>query len=111
MIETGTVVSEHIFAICNRKSQKSSRLAMKFGMNFAYHTTIKLVKHYVRNNGKRSISGLSVSPSEAESHWRKFLSTPKQRELNGLNMIIADIAMQGCLFAIQWGAHHSKQLS
>lgn len=44
----------------------------------------------VQDNGKRSILGVSVSLSEAESHWRKFLSSLKQRGLHGLKMITSD---------------------
>ncbi len=44
----------------------------------------------VQDSGKRSILGVSVSLSEAESHWRKFLSSLKERGLHGLKLITSD---------------------
>jgi putative transposase len=49
-----------------------------------------LIAAGVREDGKRSILGVSVSLSEAETHWRKFLSSLKKRGLHGLEMITSD---------------------
>lgn len=41
-------------------------------------------------DGKRRILGVSVSLSEAEVHWREFLSKLKERGLCGVRMIVSD---------------------
>jgi putative transposase len=41
-------------------------------------------------SGHRSVLGVSVSLSEAEVHWREFLSSLKQRGLHGVNLICSD---------------------
>ena len=41
-------------------------------------------------DGKRSVLGASVSLSEAEVHWRAFLSSLRERGLFGLTMISSD---------------------
>jgi len=41
-------------------------------------------------NGKRTVLGVSVSLSEAEVHWREFLSSLVQRGLHGVEMITSD---------------------
>lgn len=40
--------------------------------------------------GNRYILGCSVSLSEAEVHWRSFLSELKDRSLHGLELIVRD---------------------
>ena len=40
--------------------------------------------------GKRELLGLSVSLSEAETHWRDFLESLKGRGLHGVELIISD---------------------
>jgi len=40
--------------------------------------------------GKRSILGVSVSLSEAEVHWRKFLEALQNRGLHGVRLITSD---------------------
>lgn len=49
-----------------------------------------LVATGVNENGKRSVLGVSVALSEAEVHWREFLSGLKKRGIHGLKMITAD---------------------
>ena len=44
----------------------------------------------VQANGKRSVLGVSVSLSEAEVHWREFLTSLARRGLHGLDMITSD---------------------
>lgn len=44
----------------------------------------------VRPDGKRSILGVSVALSEAEAHWRVFLSGLQQRGLHAPLLIISD---------------------
>jgi len=41
-------------------------------------------------DGRRSILGCSVSLSEAEVHWREFLSSLRQRGAHGFQMICSD---------------------
>lgn len=41
-------------------------------------------------DGKRSVLGVSVSLSEAEVHWREFLSSLQKRGLSGLQSITSD---------------------
>ena len=40
--------------------------------------------------GKRQVLGCSVSLSEAEPHWREFLSSLKDRGLHGIVFIVSD---------------------
>jgi putative transposase len=40
--------------------------------------------------GRRSVLGVSVSLSEAEVHWREFLSSLRERGLHGMQMITSD---------------------
>lgn len=40
--------------------------------------------------GQRSVLGVSVALSEAEVHWREFLSALKDRGLHGLELFISD---------------------
>ncbi len=44
----------------------------------------------VDTDGRRSIIGLSVSLSEAQTHWREFLKSLQQRGLTGLKYIVSD---------------------
>ena len=44
----------------------------------------------VGTNGKRTILGVSVALSEAEVHWRQFLTGLQARGLHGLQLIISD---------------------
>ena len=41
-------------------------------------------------DGKRSVLGVSVALSEAEAHWRAFLTTLQARGLHGLTFIVSD---------------------
>ncbi|OIN97775.1 MAG: IS256 family transposase [Anaerolineae bacterium CG1_02_58_13] len=49
-----------------------------------------LVATGVREDGKRSILGVSVSLSEAEVHWREFLLSLRDRGLCGVTMVTSD---------------------
>jgi putative transposase len=44
----------------------------------------------VDEQGKRTILGVSVALSEAEVHWRQFLSSLQQRGLHGVTLIVSD---------------------
>ena len=44
----------------------------------------------VKSDGRRSILGISVSLSEAETHWRTFLEGLVSRGLHGVQLIISD---------------------
>jgi len=41
-------------------------------------------------DGKRSILGVSVALSEAEVHWRTFLTSLQKRGLHGLQLLVSD---------------------
>lgn len=41
-------------------------------------------------DGKRDVLGISVSLSEAEVHWRQFLSSLKSRGLQGVELVTSD---------------------
>jgi putative transposase len=49
-----------------------------------------LIASGVKNDGKRAILGISVSLSEAEVHWRKFLEGLVKRGLHGVCLIVSD---------------------
>jgi putative transposase len=40
--------------------------------------------------GSRSVLGVSVSLSEAEVHWRDFLSSLKKRGMHGMTLVVSD---------------------
>jgi len=44
----------------------------------------------VREDGKRSVLGVSVSLSEAEVHWRAFLTSLLDRGMHGMKLIVSD---------------------
>jgi len=59
----------------------------------------------VKRDGERSISGISVSLSEAETHWRAFLEGLVARGLHGVQLIISDdhVGMQAARKAVFTG--------
>lgn len=62
----------------------------------------------VRDDGKRSVLGVSVALSEAEVHWRDFIASLLQRKLHGIQMIVSDsheglkAALRACLPSVPW---------
>ena len=44
----------------------------------------------IDESGKRTILGVSAALSEAEAHWRQFLSSIQQRGLHGVSYIVSD---------------------
>ncbi len=54
----------------------------------------------IREDGKRSILGVSVKLSEAEVHWREFLSELQDRGLYGVKLVSSD-SHQGLKAALQ----------
>ena len=44
----------------------------------------------IQPSGQRSVLGVSVSLSEAEVHWRKFLSSLKTRFIHGVKLIVSN---------------------
>ncbi len=44
----------------------------------------------IDTDGRRSILGVSVSFSEAETHWREFIKSLKQRGLSGVKYVVSD---------------------
>jgi len=71
----------------------------------------------VKRDGERSILGISVSLSEAETHWRAFLEGLVARGLHGVQLIISDdhVGMQAARKAVFTGVlwqrcqFHSQQ--
>ncbi len=49
-----------------------------------------LVAIGVLPSGYRSVLGVSVSLSEAEVHWREFLSSLKRRGMHGMKLVVSD---------------------
>jgi putative transposase len=49
-----------------------------------------LIAYGVNNQGKREILGVSVSLSEAETHWRTFFESLVKRGLHGVELIVSD---------------------
>lgn len=49
-----------------------------------------LVAVGVQRDGRRSVLGASVALSEAEVHWRSFLSSLLERGLHGMVMVVSD---------------------
>lgn len=49
-----------------------------------------LIASGVNPEGKRSILGVSVALSEAEVHWRSFLTSLQQRGLRGVQLLVSD---------------------
>ena len=75
----------------------------------------------VGSDGKRDVLGISVSLSEAEVHWRQFLSSLKDRGLHGVELVTSDaheglaaarkavfggVPWQRCQFHLQQNAGH-----
>ena len=44
----------------------------------------------IDTEGRREILGVSVSLSEAETHWRQFLKSLKKRGLSGVKFVVSD---------------------
>lgn len=71
-----------------------------------------LIAAGVRDDGKRSLLGVSCSMSEAEVHWRGFLSGLKQRGLHGVEMVTSDdheglkAALKATLNGASWNRCH-----
>jgi transposase-like protein len=71
-----------------------------------------LIAAGVRNDGKRSILGVSCSLSEAEVHWRYFMSGLKKRGLHGVEMITSDdheglkAALRATFNGVAWNRCH-----
>lgn len=80
-----------------------------------------LIAAGIDTKGKRTILGVSVSLSEAESHWRTFLKSLQERGLHGVKYIVSDdhsglkaslnachpgVMWQRCQFHLQQNALH-----
>jgi len=71
-----------------------------------------LIAAGVREDGKRTLLGTSCSMSEAEVHWRSFLSSLKQRGLQGVEMITSDdheglkAALKATFNGVAWNRCH-----
>lgn len=49
-----------------------------------------LIAHGIDTEGRKCVLGVSVSLSEAESHWRKFLESLVSRGMHGVELITSD---------------------
>lgn len=49
-----------------------------------------LVAIGLSTDGKREVIGISIEPSEAETHWRNFLESLHSRGLKGVELFISD---------------------
>ncbi len=62
----------------------------------------------VREDGRRSILGTSVSLSEAEVHWRKFIASLQERGMHGVRVVTSDdhkgirAALQARMTGVLW---------
>lgn len=62
----------------------------------------------VRDDGRRSVLGVSVSLSEAEVHWRQFLAELQKRGMHGTRLVVSDsheglkAARKATLPAVPW---------
>ena len=71
-----------------------------------------LIATGVTLEGHRSVLGVSVSLSEAEAHWRTFLSSLKERGLHGVTMITSDdhqglkAALKSVFNGVSWNRCH-----
>ena len=80
-----------------------------------------LVAVGVLGDGRRSVLGVSVALSEAEVHWREFLSSLMERGLHGVRLVVSDdheglkkarravlpsVPWQRCQFHLQQNAGH-----
>jgi transposase-like protein len=80
-----------------------------------------LVATGVLADGRRSVLGVSVALSEAEVHWREFLSSLIERGLHGIKLVVSDaheglrkalaavlpsVPWQRCQFHLQQNAGH-----
>lgn len=71
-----------------------------------------LIAAGVRDDGKRSILGVSCSMGEAEVHWRHFLADLKKRGLHGVEMITSDdheglkAALRATFNGVAWNRCH-----
>ncbi len=71
-----------------------------------------LIATGITYEGQRSVLGVSVSLSEAEAHWRSFLSSLKTRGLHGVIMITSDnhegikAALKSTFNGVSWNRCH-----
>ena len=62
----------------------------------------------VRDDGRRSVLGTSVSLSEAEVHWREFLASLQKRGMRGTRLVVSDsheglkAARKATMTAVPW---------
>jgi len=67
-----------------------------------------LIAAGIDTRGKRTVLGVSVSLSEAESHWRTFLKSLQERGLHGVNYIVSDdhsglrASLKACHPGVKW---------
>jgi len=86
-----------------------------------------LVAVGINEDGKRTVLGVSVSLSEAETHWREFLTSLQERGISGVKYAVSDDhpglknALFACFPGILWNrcqchlqrnaAHHVPRVS
>jgi putative transposase len=78
----------------------------------AVRSCAMLIAAGVRDDGKRSLLGVSCSMSEAEVHWRGFLDSLRQRGLYGVEMVTSDdhmglrAALKSAFGGVAWNRCH-----
>lgn len=81
-------------------------------MNGTVRSCAVLIAAAVRSDGKRTLLGVSCSLSEAEVHWRDFLSGLKKRGLHGIEMVTSDnheglkSALKATFNGVAWNRCH-----
>jgi len=62
----------------------------------------------INPDGRREILGVSISLSEAETHWRNFIKSLQKRGLHGVKYIVSDdhdglkAALASCMTGLLW---------
>jgi len=125
------LLDEELEAWRNRPLDKVQYLILdaryeKVRINSTVRDVAVLIAIGILPSGHRTVLGVSVSLSEAEVHWREFLSSLKQRGMHGVTLIVSDaheglaaarkatfsgVAWQRCQFHLAQNAmHHTPKV-
>ena len=125
------LLDEELEAWRNRPLDKVEYLILdaryeKVRINSTVRDAAVLIAIGILPSGHRTVLGVSVSLSEAEVHWREFLSSLKQRGMHGVSLIVSDaheglaaarkatfsgVAWQRCQFHLAQNAmHHTPKV-
>ena len=88
------LLDEELEAWRNRPLDKVQYLILdaryeKVRINSTVRDVAVLIAIGILPSGHRTVLGVSVSLSEAEVHWREFLSSLKQRGMHGVTLIVS----------------------